>query len=480
MNYRKLMEDWIAAAWRARAAAFAVVALALAGCASTGDLPAPAAQQPKNIIIMFADGASSTQWDFGRYSSQVLRQRPFATTDTVFRSGSLGLVSTQPSNAYVVDSAAAGSAMSTGHKVNNAAVAVTPDGKPVPTAMEVAKATGKRIGLVTTATVYDATPAAFSLHAISRRDSQGLVDQYLELAPDVLMGGGADFFLPAGTPGGKRKDGKDIIAAFRAKGYQVARNPAELNAATGARLLGLFAEEDMDFELDRDPAREPTTAEMATAALRVLSRDSPNGFILLVENENVDTAGHANDAASLMHALWAFDDAVGVALEFQRRNPDTLVIITGDHETGGFSPTYAQKDLSTLSSKNRFYTGDEQLRMLGRITISLNGVKEKLGKKPSGEVLDKLIAEHFPGFKLDPDLRELILTQKPLERNFTYVPQNLLGRMVARQSGYYWGTSGHTPEPAVVGAIGPGAELFRGYQDNTDFGKHLHRLIQGK
>jgi len=95
-------------------------------------------------------------------------------------------------------------------------------------------------------------------------------------------------------------------------------------------------------------------------------------------------------------------------------------------------------------------------------------------------VLDKLVAEHFPGFKLDPDLRELILTQKPLERNFTYVPQNLLGRMVARQSGYYWGTSGHTPEPAVVGAIGPGAELFRGYQDNTDFGKHLHRLIQGK
>ena len=370
--------------------------------------------------------------------------------------------------------------MSTGFKVNNAAVAVTPDGKEVPTVMEVAKAKGKRIGLVTTATVYDATPAAFSLHALSRRDSQGLVDQYLALEPDVLMGGGSDYFLPAGTPGGKRKDSKDIIAAFRAKGYQVARNTAELKAATGTRLLGLFAEEDMDFELDRDPAKEPTTAEMAAAALGVLSRDSPNGFVLLVENENTDTAGHANDAASLMRALWAFDEAVGVALEFQRRTPDTLVIITGDHETGGFSPTYAQKDLSTLSSKNRFYTGDEQLRMLGRITMSLNQVKEDLGKKPSGEALDKLLAEHFPGFRLDPDLRELILSQKMLERNFTYLPQNVLGRMVARQTGYYWGTSGHTPEPAVVGAMGPGAKLFSGYQDNTDFGKHLHRLIQGK
>jgi len=346
--------------------------------------------------------------------------------------------------------------------------------------MEVAKAKGKRIGLVTTATVYDATPAAFSLHALSRRDSQGLVDQYLALEPDVLMGGGADYFMPAGTSGGKRKDGKDIIAAFRAKGYQIARNTVELKAATGAKLLGLFADDDMDFELDRDPAKEPTTAEMAAAALRVLSRDSPNGFVLLVENENVDTAGHANDAASLMHALWAFDDAVKVALDFQRRTPDTLLIITGDHETGGFSPTYALKDLTSSSRTNRFYSGDEQLRMLGRVTISLNAVNEKLGKKPSSEVLNDLLAKHFPGFRLDPDLREMILKQQTLERNFSYLTQNLLGRMVARQTGYYWGTSGHTPEPAVVGAIGPGAELFRGYQDNTDFGKHLHRLIQGK
>ena len=112
--------------------------------------------------------------------------------------------------------------------------------------------------------------------------------------------------------------------------------------------------------------------------------------------------------------------------------------------------------------------------------ISLNARAFRNREANDASLLDKLIAEHFPGFKLDPDLRELILTQKPLERNFSYVPQNLLGRMVARQTGYYWGTSGHTPEPAVVGAIGPGAELFRGYQDNTDFGKHLHRLIQGK
>jgi len=166
----------------------ATLVLALAGCSVT-PVSTSGAQPPKNIIIMFADGAASTQWDFGRYSSKVLRRQPFAVTDIVFREGVLGLLSTEPNNAYVVDSAASASAMSTGYKVNNFAVAVTPDGKSVPTLMEIAKAKGKRIGLVTTANVYDATPAAFSIHAKTRDDSQLLVDQYLALEPDVLMGG---------------------------------------------------------------------------------------------------------------------------------------------------------------------------------------------------------------------------------------------------------------------------------------------------
>jgi alkaline phosphatase len=460
-------------------AALVATVMALAGCSSTGSSTA-SIQAPKNIIIMFADGAASTQWDFGRYSSKVLRRQPFAVTDIVFREGVLGLLSTEPSNAYVVDSAASASAMSTGYKVNNFAVAVTPDGKSVPTLMEIAKAKGKRIGLVTTATVYDATPAAFSIHAKTRDDSQILVDQYLALEPDVLMGGGADYFLPHGTTGGKRKDGKDIVAAFRAKGYQVARNSAELKAVTGEKVLGLFAEEDMDFELDRDPAKEPTTADMTAAALRTLSQRNPNGFVLLVENENVDEAGHNNDAASVMRALWAFDDAVRMALEFQRRNPDTLVIVTGDHETGGFSPTYAAKDFSSTSRKNRFYAGDDHLRMLEPISMSLNKVRSILGRKPSGATLDQLLAKHFPGFTLDADLRELLLNYRMMDLSYSRTIPSIMGRMVARRTGFYFATSGHTTEPSVVGAIGPGAELFRGFQDNTDFGKHLHRLIQGR
>jgi alkaline phosphatase len=307
------------------------------------------------------------------------------------------------------------------------------------------------------------------------------VDQYLALEPDVLLGGGSDYFLPTGTPGGKRKDGKDLIAAFPAKGYQVARNSQALRTAIGPRLLGLFAEEDMDHEIDRDAAKEPSIAEMTEAALRVLSQDNRTGFVLLLETENTDTASHRNDIAALIRDLWIFDRAVALALECFRKAPgETLLIVTGDHDTGGLSPTHALKDLNSPASGNRFYAGPAHLEMINRITISLEKAAEALGKKPSAEALDKLVAAHFPGFRLDPDLREAILKQQVLERNFTYPTQNALARMVSRQTGFYWRSAGHTAQPVVVGALGPGAELFKGYLDNTDFGKILHRLIDGR
>jgi alkaline phosphatase len=435
---------------------------------------------PKNIIVLYGDGAAPTQWEFGRYTSRELRKKGFAITDVVFKSGTLGLMSTNSANSPVTDSAAAATAMSTGYKTNNDMAGVTPDGKPARTVMEVAKARGKRIGLVTTATVHDASPAAFSVHAKSRRESQSIVDQYLALQPDVLMGGGRDYFLPKGKGGGKRNDGKDVLAAFGARGYEVVQDPEALKRANGPRLLALFSDEDMDFEIDRDPQREPSTAEMLTAALRVLSADDKNGFVLFFEDENLDTAGHRNDAAALMRDLWSFDDAVQVALEYQRRNPDTLILVTGDHETGGLSFTYALRDLSSVSSKNRFYPGRSHLEMLNGIKVSLEKAVELIGKKPTAESLDKVIADNFPGFKLDDDLRAAILGGKTIERNVSYLPHGLLGRMVARQTGVYWGTSGHTTEPVAVGAMGPGEAAFRGYMDDTDFARALHRLIEAR
>jgi alkaline phosphatase len=246
-------------------------------------------------------------------------------------------------------------------------------------------------------------------------------------------------------------------------------------------LLALFADASMAFEIDRDPATQPSFAEITQAALRVIARDAPNGFVLFVENQKIDTAGHHNDIAAMMRELWTFDDGVKVALDFQRGTlGETLMIVAADHECGGLSPTYLQKTPGSVSRSDRIFVGPAQFEMVNRIKGSLSSAAKTLGKTPTGEALDAVIAERFPGYKLDADLREAILAGRPLERSYTYIPQNTLATMIARQTGFNWATSGHTTEPVLVGAMGPGAGLFHGYQDNTDFARHLQRLINGR
>ena len=447
--------------------------------------------KPKNIIILFADGTTNSQYEFGRYSSRQLRQQPFVITDVVMANGHYQLMKTESANYFVTDSAAAASAMSTGYKVNNGAISITPDGKSPPTLLERAKVSGKRIGLITTAPIYDASPAAFSVHAKSRRDSESIVSQYLDLAPEVLMGGGLNYFLPSTQPGSKRKDDKNVIQDFKSKGYQYLATPEDLNQANASKLLGLFAIEDMDYEIDRDPKEIPSLANMLSASLKALNRSSNkknSGFILFAENENTDSAGHQNDVAALMRDLWAFDDAIKVALDFQKTNPDTLIIVTGDHETGGFSPTYGRKNLGPAGPNNYQNVDLVQLKQIERYTMSLNKFSEKFKAKvktgASAKELDvylsSLLDEGFPGLLVEDDLRQKILSQGQLGPNSNYLPSNILALAIARQTGFYWASSGHTPTPITVAAIGPGSTIFKGIDDNTAFAHKVGRLISQK
>jgi alkaline phosphatase len=447
--------------------------------------------KPKNIIILFADGTTNSQYEFGRYSSNLLRNKSFALTDEVMSKGQFQLMKTESANYYVTDSAAAASAMSIGYKVNNGAISITPDGKSPPTLLERAKVSGKRIGLITTAPIYDASPAAFSVHAKSRRDSESIVSQYLDLAPEVLMGGGLNYFLPSTQPGSKRKDDKNVIQDFKSKGYQYLATPEDLNQANASKLLGLFAIEDMDYEIDRDPKEIPSLANMLSASLKALNRSSNkknSGFILFAENENTDSAGHQNDVAALMRDLWAFDDAIKVALDFQKTNPDTLIIVTGDHETGGFSPTYGRKNLGPAGPNNYQNVDLVQLKQIERYTMSLNKFSEKFKAKvktgASAKELDvylsSLLDEGFPGLLVEDDLRQKILSQGQLGPNSNYLPSNILALAIARQTGFYWASSGHTPTPITVAAIGPGSTIFKGIDDNTAFAHKVGRLISQK
>lgn len=474
-----------------RKIALSVVAFLFVGQLSVTVSAQPASPpQPKNIIVLFADGVTGSQWEFGRKTSELIRQKPFLVTDVVMKTGHFGLMTSHPANAYITDSAAAASAMSTGFKVNNGSISITPDGQRPATLAQVAKDQGKRIGLITTATVYDASPAAFSVHSKSRRDSENIVNQYLALEPDLLMGGGAEYFLPKSVEGGKRLDDKNMIELFASKGYQIARQPEDLNTLRGNRLLGLFANEDLDFEIDRESKEQPNLAQMTTAALKVLTQaNAPStvekGFFLFVENENTDTAGHRNDAAALMRDLWAFDEAVQIALDFQKQNPDTLVIVTGDHETAGFSPTYARKTKAPAGAGNEIRVADQQIKFIANFKTSLDEISKKLkarAKQGADQAAMKsyfaeLVSEGLPGLIIEPDLEKLVLEGQATDLNYSYLPANTIGQMIARQTGFYWASSGHTNQPVVVAAMGPGSQLFQGYHDNTDFAKIVRTLM---
>ena len=237
-----------------------------------------------------------------------------------------------------------------------------------------------RLGLVTNAPVYDASPAAFVCHVPSRRDYAAIIDRYLELEPYVLMGGGKEQFLPKSQPGSRRTDETDMIAAFEKKGYRLADTKEELERPTSGKLLGLFAPRDMSFELDRDKDREPSVYDMTRATIRLLHDQNPRGFFAFIESENIDSAAHISDIASVIHDYREFDRAVGLAYDFYRKYPhDTLIIVTSDHETGGLGFTLALKDLTSTKVSNQVAATTADLKKLQLLDISLQKAAQILG-----------------------------------------------------------------------------------------------------
>lgn len=366
--------------------------------------------QPRFIFIFVADGAGTTHLEITRLYSRHAHREGLIISDRVLSEGFLGLMTTHSADSLITDSAAAATALAGGCKAKNGAVGICADGRAPKTVFEIAKERGRRLGLITNAEIYDATPAAFASHAKSRNLSTSIIDQYLKLEPNLLMGGGREYFLPESQPGSRRKDQKDMVSQFRKRGFAYAANREELMAARGPKLLGLFSLGPMSFETDRNPKIEPSLHDMTQTALRILQEDLASGFIILVENENIDSAGHGSNLAALVRDFKELDRAVGLAYEFYQQHPrETLILVTSDHETGGL----------TLAGKRR-----------------------------------KLI----PGFRRDA-LSELV------------------GPEQARSIQISWSTRGHTAQPVFVGALGIGAERFRGYQDNTDFARHLFGLL---
>ncbi|HEX2832417.1 MAG TPA: alkaline phosphatase [Thermoanaerobaculia bacterium] len=274
--------------------------------------PAPATT-PKNIILLVSDGSGLAQFTA---ASNVRGEK--------FRIGTMpiiGLHTTACADRAVTDSAAAATTFATGFKTNYESVSIDPkSGEPLETVVERAEKNGKATGLVTTAYFWDATPAAFAAHAKHRHD-KGVREQMMQQGIEIIAGTGLQSF------------GKDGVPAFeefaKTYGYTAISTRAALDAAEGDRLAVSFPTQ----ERDADP-KEARLPELATWAIEHLKND-PDGFFLLIEHEGTDSANHQNAGADFRNAIASFDEAVGVALDFASQRNDTLVLVTGDHETGG-------------------------------------------------------------------------------------------------------------------------------------------------
>jgi len=449
--------------------------------------PLPAAQRenadaskPKYVFFFLVDGGGNQHLEITRQYNRIIYNESLTIVDKIIKQGTLGLVTTHAANSLSTDSAAAATALAGGCKANIGALGMCADGTVPKSVMEIAQDQGMRIGLVTNATVYDASPAAFACHIQNRRDYARIVNRYLELGPDLLLGGGKDQFLPERERGSHRRDEADMITAFVKKGYSYAGNRQELERAKAEKVLGLFALQEMSFEIDRDTKTEPSVYDMTRAAIRLLDAGDSRGFFLFIETENIDTAGHFSDVASVIRDFREVDRAVGLAYEFYRRYPrETLIIVTSDHDTGGLGFTMALKNTGSARRNHQVAATEEDLRKIHSIPISLKRASAMLGPHPTAASVDKLISEYFKGFTLAPDIKETILKRQVLSRShYLDINANALGLMVANNTQAYWETSSHTNQPVFVAAIGPGSERFRGYQDNADVGTNLRAILQ--
>ncbi|MGH7844385.1 MAG: alkaline phosphatase [Candidatus Binatia bacterium] len=441
---------------------------------ASGSLPA----RPKYIFIFLADGGGTAQVEVTRLYNRHIYGQGLTLSDKIMKEGSLGLLTTHSADFLVTDSAAAATALALGCKAKIPMIGMCADGTTPKSVLEVAKDQGMRIGLITTAEVYDASPAAFASHVSNRNSSSAICDQYLDLEPQLLMGGGKDSFLAQGQPGSRRKDDKDLLTLFKNRGYAYVENKKDLTDTQGPKVLGLFSLRDMNFEIDKNKELEPSVYDMTKSALRILQNDLRTGFMLFVENEHVDSAAHFSDLPALLHDFREFDRAVGVAYEFyQKHRNETLLLVTSDHDTGGLNFTTSARGLPN-GRFSRAGPSAEDLKKLAGARISLRKAAATLGRNPTAQTVKELVEQFFKGFTLPPEVVQAIVERKFPGPTFSLSPTAAaLGAMIAYNTHAYWSTSGHTNQPVFVAALGIGAERFSGYQDNTDFAKHLFALL---
>ncbi|WP_419959783.1 alkaline phosphatase [Psychrobacillus sp. BM2] len=410
----------------------------------------------KNIIFLIGDGMGPSYTSAYRY----LKDNPKTkfVERTAFDDYLVGQQMTYPEDPAqnITDSASAATAMSAGIKTYNNAIGVDNDESEVKTVLEAAKEKGKATGLVATSEITHATPASFGSHDISRKNMNAIADDYYdELINgkhkiDVLLGGGTDLF--------ERKD-RNLTKEFKKDGYSYITNRDELLKDKNQQVLGLFAPRGLDKMIDRTN-EQPSLAEMTTAAIDRLKQDK-DGFFLMIEGSQIDWAGHDNDIVGAMSEMEDFEKAFQAAIDFAKKDKNTLVVATADHSTGGFS-------------------------------IGADGIYNWFGEplKAAKHTPDFIANQIVNGAKVEDALKQYIgldLTNEEIQavkvaattKNLTEI-DNAIEDIFNKRSHTGWTTGGHTGEDVPVYAFGPSSNQFAGQLENTDHAKIIFDLLKTK
>ena len=299
----------------------------------------------KNIILLIGDGMGITQISAGMYSnSNFLNLERF---------NNIGLHKCYSSNALITDSAAGATAFASGIKTYNGAIGVDPDSNAVKTILEEAEAKGFKTGLVATSTIQHATPASFIAHNKSRQNYEEIVLDFLKTDAEILIGGGQKNFER------RTMDDRNLSEEFRAKGYTVVsfvdKEIDEIDMTDVKKLLYYTADgSPLPVSQGRDYLKPA-----ANLAINHLNKNNEDGFFLMIEGSQIDWGGHANDANYIISEMIEFDKTIGAVIDFAEKDGNTLVIVTADHETGGFAIQKESKmDSLVTAFTSDYHTGD--------------------------------------------------------------------------------------------------------------------------
>jgi len=275
-----------------------------------------APKTPKNIILLIGDGTGLSQMSASQFYNE--------NSSNFERFPVVGLLKTSASDALITDSAASGTAYASGIKTYNGAIGVDQDSVPVPTIVEQISKFGYSTGVIATSSINHATPAAFYAHATSRRDYSDIAAFLPTSDIDFFAGGGRRFF-------NQRTDERNLLDELAENSFTV--DTVALPTTSTGKQAFILAEAAMPTMLE---GRGDFLPNATALALQNLSQNE-KGFFIMIEASQVDWGGHGNDADYLIAELLDFDKTIGVALDFALQNEDTLVLVTADHETGGFT-----------------------------------------------------------------------------------------------------------------------------------------------